>query len=95
MSNARARLLARCATLGAELEDDGGMLTIDAPSGMRFVGTQTHTLRVSYDHPRGAWRKAEAYAAMLDDLALGVERCEGTDCEDCQFTDRESRSTYE
>lgn len=83
MTATRASLLARAAALGVAVEDDGVSLNILCPAGLRLVGTGTHWLRID-NLPRGAWTRPAMYAALLDDLALGVEPCADPDCDYCR-----------
>jgi hypothetical protein len=79
----RRQLVERCAALGLELVDEAGSLEVLCPSGKRIGGMDVHMLRLAYDHPPGAWKKPEAYAALLDDLSRGVEPCREPECDYC------------
>ena len=79
----RVQLQKRVDQLGCELLDNGVSLEVHCPQGAVFGTTFTHMLRFTYGEPQGAWKKAEAYACVLDDLSVGLEPCTDPDCDYC------------
>ena len=79
----KEQLERRCEALGCTLADNGCALEIFAPAGYRIAAGQVHMLRIDYDTPRGAWHKPDAYAALLADLAMGLESCNDPACDCC------------
>lgn len=73
----------RCRELECEVTDNGTTIEVHAPEGMVFAGPLQHSIFVDYNHPRGAWRKSEAYDALLEDMEAGIEPCDDPDCEIC------------
>lgn len=72
----------RCHELGTTLEDDGCSLFIQAPRGTVFATTFCHaTASLYYD--RGAWNKADAYTALLEDMSMGLVDCKDPECDYC------------
>jgi hypothetical protein len=78
----RRAFVDRCEKLGIMWKDDGGTLEIDAPAGFVIANTGTHWLGIRYEG--GRWLKGEAYAAMMEDMAGGIEKCDEEDCDVCE-----------
>jgi hypothetical protein len=68
-----------CCKFGFVFEDHGSYLSLEAPSGHVFSGTQTHEVIADYKTSV----KSEAYKSLLDDIRNGIEKCEIPDCEWC------------
>lgn len=75
----RSRVQAECRRLGVRLDDNGETLTVDAPAGRLWAGPRVHMLTADYEHGR----KPDAYAAILDDMAAGLDDCDAPDCDYC------------
>lgn len=76
----RKQFINRCNELGVIAIDSGDMIRIDAPHGRRFAGTQCHY----HDIYLRGWTRPDAYQAMIDDMRMGLETCDITDCEICE-----------
>jgi hypothetical protein len=80
----KQQFMARCNELAVTPEDNNGVLYVEAPIGFVWQATETHELTLSYDYPRGAWRMADAYTALLEDMEGGVIPCTSRDCDWCE-----------
>lgn len=82
--NFRARLLSRSQELDVWLDIDcpSDQVSMEAPHGYVFAATGVH-YRDIHNCPRGAWKADAMYQALLDDLAMGLDKCEIPDCEIC------------
>lgn len=78
----RRQCVRRCHELGVTLEDDGSSLSVRTPRGKVLATTFCHmSARLYYD--RGAWRKADAYDALLGEMCLGLVDCMTQECDYC------------
>lgn len=84
----RKQFMARCKELGVTVEDDGSSLVASAPKGKHFACRDLHMLSIDYDSPPGAWKKADAYQDLMDDLSYGLEDAP----EDCDCRDEERQN---
>ena len=61
------------------LRDTGCTLSLVCRRGWIFSRSSLH-FSATYPYGNGAWTKSEVYAFLIDDLSMGVEKC---DCEEC------------
>lgn len=76
----KQQLRKRVAELGCTCLDCGDCLRLNAPAGNILAGVFVHSVDCYLD---GETRPA-AYASLLDDLEMGIERCDIEDCEICE-----------
>jgi len=83
----RQQLVERCRELGVSLkfdesssQDQYGVIIIDAPSGFVFRGSQLHYYDL-YLNP--SWKRSEAYDAIMEELSMGLDKCDVHNCEIC------------
>ena len=69
----KAQVQLRADKLGVTLRDDGEVAYIEAPSSMQFSATHVAYLDIYYNSPPGAWRKSDAWDALLKEMHMGVE----------------------
>jgi hypothetical protein len=74
-----SRIKATAARYDAEVLDEGTSIEVWTPSGTRWVASIAHTLSV------GVWsmNRTDMYRSLLEDMRLGVEPCDASDCEIC------------
>ena len=79
----KRQVLKRATELGCTVEDYGDAIRVDAPKGMVLSGSHLHWYDLYYDSPRGAWQKPDAWAAVLEEMEMGVSLCTDPECDSC------------
>lgn len=77
----RKKFLKRCAELGVTVKDENDTLSIDAPPGHIFIGTNFHWGDISNIHR--SWRRHEMYDALIEEMSDGVAPCTIANCDAC------------
>ncbi|MFW6024975.1 MAG: hypothetical protein ACOCRX_01400 [Candidatus Woesearchaeota archaeon] len=64
------------------INDDGTKVSVEAPNGYVFKGTDLHCFDIYY--LRGRFTKSEVWAAIYKDTHKGIEKCDKEFCDCCQ-----------
>lgn len=75
----RKQFLQRANELNIVVDDNGEVITIDAPQGKVFATFFTHYEIVIYE----TWRMADVYDHFIDLMKMGIVDCEERECETC------------
>ncbi len=75
----KARLIARCKTLGVMLLDGGDFVAADPAIGHVLAATGMHSITCYTSEAS----RPEIYAAIYDDLSHGLKPCDDPDCDSC------------
>lgn len=82
----KQKLIKRCTELGVMLHDDGGSIKITCPQGHTLGGQDIHYFDLWLD----GWQRKDAYAYILTELSLGIDKCSIDNCEYCSCTEEHS-----
>lgn len=74
----KQKCVAQVAALNAEIDDWETSVTLDAPSGFKWVVSGTHYITYYYDYS-----KSEVWRGMWQDLKEGLTACKEQPCEVC------------
>ena len=70
---------------GAEVDARDEMAwTIDAPVGKVFQATGSHTLSIPFENAVGQRWTAKAAREVIEEISMGVDPCDETDCDYCE-----------
>jgi len=79
----KRQAMKRAAELGCTIDDNGFAITLDTPKGMVLGASGLHWYDLHYDSPPRAWSKPEAWAAIIEEMSMGVESCMNPECDSC------------
>lgn len=74
----KQKCVAQVANLGAEIDDWGTSVLLDAPVGFKWAVSATHSIPYYYDYS-----KSEVWRGMWADLGGGLVACQEQPCEVC------------
>jgi len=82
------KFIKRANQLNVVVEDDGQVLSIEAPKGKVFGTYFTHADMIFYGYDN--WTKPQAYERMIEIMAMGLVDCDIEDCETCKTETNEN-----